>query len=103
METIKGLILSFIIILSACSCEKEKTENPQTENPQLDEFDAFGDVRIAEPVAIRLALLDTNLQPSSTFEEGENFVFSLAIKNLSDSLLYLKHHKINQEDLFKLF
>jgi len=99
MESIVRIILPCMIMMfTACSCEKEKTEDPQ-----LDEFVAFGDVKSFEPVAIRLALLDTNLQPSNTFKEGENFVFSLAIMNLSDSTLYLKHHNINREDLFKVF
>ena len=99
MESIVRIILPCMIMMfTACSCEKEKTENPQQ-----DEFVAFGDVKSFEPVAIRLALLDTNLQPSNTFKEGENFVFSLAIMNLCDSTLYLKHHNINREDLFKVF
>ena len=99
MESIVRIILPCMIMMfTACSCEKEKTEDPQR-----DEFVAFGDVKSFEPVAIRLALLDTNLQPSNTFKEGENFVFSLAIMNLSDSTLYLKHHNINREDLFKVF
>ena len=99
MKTITTILfLCGIIMFTAFSCEKEKTENLQR-----DEFVAFGDVKIFEPVAIRLALLDTNLQPTNTFKEGENFVFSLAIMNLSDSTLYLKHHNINREDLFKVF
>jgi hypothetical protein len=99
MKTIiKIFILCGIIVIMAFSCENEKTENPQ-----LDEFIAFGDVKICEPVAIRLTLQDTNFLPSSTFEEGENFVFCLEIMNLSDSLLFFKHYSINIEDLFKVY
>lgn len=54
------------------------------------------------PINFKFRLLDETGNPSTTFKEGENFVFSFLIINKSNQVLNLRQ-SIDQSDFFKVY
>lgn len=55
------------------------------------------------PIDIEFRLLNSRGEPSSGFEVGENFVFSLLITNNSDEIIRLDQQSVDTVDFFRVY
>ena len=76
----KILLATFIIVSSTLGCEKE-------ENSRIE---------------CKFYVLNEQGEVKSSFEEGENVIFSLQLKNITNEGLYLHHFKMDLEDFCRL-
>ena len=54
-------------------------------------------------VSFELKTINEQGLPSTSFQKGENIVFSFAIINHTDSMLYLRNHCFYTDDFFKVY
>jgi hypothetical protein len=76
----KILLVTLIIISYVLGCEKEDIS----------------------PVEYKFQVLNEQGVAQSTFEEGENVIFSFQIKNNTNEDHYLRHYKMELDDFCRL-
>jgi uncharacterized lipoprotein YehR (DUF1307 family) len=83
MRGFKQLALVLTFLITALGCENDTLQSA--------------------PVAFQFKLLNSQNEPSVSFSQGENFIFSFIVINRSNEDIYLKQSSLNTIEFLKVY